>query len=192
MGLTLEQKEKQLRRLFFEQEGKCNICGKAAYLEMPKHKPLAAVRFRTGSSYGEPGRTRPRVMVHRKCAQERSDQITLSQPIEVLWHLSKRQPTEFYEACSSTEELSAHNTPVAGSTPAAPTKFATVAQQVEQPTCSGTVGGSIPSGGTSSAPLAQRTEHEDSTLGVAGSNPAGRAIPPAHHQVTKDTEASQS
>jgi hypothetical protein len=192
MGLTLEQKEKQLRRLFFEQEGKCKICGKAAYLEMPKHKPLAAVRFRTGSSYGEPGRTRPRVMVHRKCAQERSDQITLSQPIEVLWHLSKRQPTEFYEACSSTEELSAHNTLVAGSTPAAPTKFATLAQMAERPICNGEDAGSTPAGSSNSAPLAQRTEHEDSTLGVAGSNPAGRAITPADHQPTEKTEASQS
>jgi hypothetical protein len=189
MGLTLEQKEKQLRRLFFEQEGKCKICGKAAYLEMPKHKPLAAVRFRTGSSYGEPGRTRPRVMVHRKCAQERSDQITLSQPIEVLWHLSKRQPTEFYEACSSTEELSAHNTPVAGSTPAAPTKFATVAQQVEQPTCSGTVGGSIPSGGTKSARSSAGSEQGSSNSEVGGSSPPALAnsLPPADRSDVENT-----
>lgn len=176
MSKTIAQREKHLRHLFFEQEGKCKICGTAAYLELPKNNSLAAVRFRTGSSYGAPGRTRLRVMAHRKCAQERSDRITASQDVDDLRHRAQRWPTEFYSAqdCSSTAEqapykrsvegsnpsgpttISARSSvgseqgnstsKVEGSSPSAPTNFATVAQSAEHRLCKATVGGSIPPG----------------------------------------------
>lgn len=89
----------QLRYLFRKQGGKCHICGEPAVLDGNGGKVadgLSAVRFRLGSSYGKPGRIRKRVMAHRKCAQERSDQITASVPVEELWARSKSFPTEFY------------------------------------------------------------------------------------------------
>lgn len=92
-----QQREAQLAFLFRAQEGKCHVCGEVAILD-GAHKPLSAVRFRTGSSYGAPGRRRPRVMAHRKCAQERSDQITQSQDVDDLRHRAGRHPTEFYFA----------------------------------------------------------------------------------------------
>lgn len=123
MSDTAEQRFRHLTRLFNFQGGKCAICQQPARLD-GKNDPMSAVRFRIGSSYGAPGRVRPRVMVHRKCAQERSDQITMSQPIEELRRRAGRWGDTY--------------------------EIATVAQQVEQPTCSGMVGGSIPSGGTNS------------------------------------------
>jgi hypothetical protein len=93
---TRQQRMAQLAHLFHEQKSKCHVCGKPAVLDHAGH-PMSAVRFRTGSSYGEPGRRRPRVMAHKKCAQERSDQITQSQLIDDLRHRAGRHQTEFYE-----------------------------------------------------------------------------------------------
>lgn len=95
-----QQRQEQLGHLFRRQDGKCHICGEPAILD-GRNKGLSAVRFRTGSSYGAPGRVRPRVMAHRKCAQERSDQITQSQPIDETRLRSGRHPTEFYEAANT-------------------------------------------------------------------------------------------
>lgn len=66
--------------------------------------PHAAVRFRLGSSFGTPGRVRPRVMAHRKCVQERSDQIQASQPVEDMWIRSRRLPSEFYSISAEAAE----------------------------------------------------------------------------------------
>lgn len=150
-----EKKQRQLARLYREYGGRCSICNEPVILcaaqRGGRENPRMAVRFRKGSSYGKPGRVRLRVLACRQCAQERSDQITGSMPVEELHLRSGRYPTEFYEApqdCSSTVEPAAHN---------------------------GLVGGSTPPGPTNSVPLAQRIEHEPSKLGVGGSNPPGRA-----------------
>lgn len=95
-----------LQNLFDHQKGCCFICGKPAVLDFESGKagqPESAVRFRLGSSYGKKGRVRKRVMAHRKCAQERSDQITTSLPIEEQWHRSHRHPSEFYQITKPTE-----------------------------------------------------------------------------------------
>lgn len=174
------KRQRQLARLYRESGGLCAICKEPTILcsepRGGRASPRMAVRFRTGSSYGKPGRTRLRILACRQCAQERSDQITLSQPVEELHRRSGRYPTEFYEAvqdCSSTAEPSAHNGEVGGSNPPGPTN-ATVAQLVERPICNGEDSGSKPDGGTNFALLAQRIEHEDSTLGAGGSNPSER------------------
>lgn len=102
---TRQQRKAQLAHIFHAQKSKCHICGEPALLDHAAH-PMSAVRFRTGSSYGEPGRRRPRVMAHKKCAQERSDQITQSQLIEDLRYRSGRQQTEFYGIPDAATSLS--------------------------------------------------------------------------------------
>jgi hypothetical protein len=97
---TRQQRQAQLAHLFRQQDGKCHVCGETARLD-GANDGLSAVRFRTGSSFGTPGRVRPRVMAHRKCAQERSDQIQMSQDVDDLRHRSGRHPTEFYTATST-------------------------------------------------------------------------------------------
>lgn len=92
-------RRKQLAYLFRKQNGKCHICGCDAILDYNGgrvNSERSAVRFRLGSSFGRPGRVRPRVMACRKCAQERSDQIQMSQPIEETRERSRRHPEEFY------------------------------------------------------------------------------------------------
>lgn len=95
-----EDRQASLLKLFRRQDGKCAICGEPAVLDGNGGKAsaeLSACRFRTGSSYGAKGRRRPRVMAHRKCAQERSDQITISQPIDETRSRAGRFPSETYE-----------------------------------------------------------------------------------------------
>jgi hypothetical protein len=95
MSGTRGPRKEQLEFLFRKQQGKCHICGEPAVLDFQgghAGRHLSAVRFRIGSSFGEKGRCRPRVMAHRSCAQSRSDQIQASQPIEELWIKSRRQP----------------------------------------------------------------------------------------------------
>lgn len=97
----------QLQHLHAKQLGKCFICKCDTVLEPTnggKLKPNAAVRFRLGSSFGSPGRVRPRVMTCRKCAQERSDEIQQSQPLEDLWLRSGREPTELWGPVSGKQE----------------------------------------------------------------------------------------
>jgi hypothetical protein len=92
-------RQEQLAYLFAKQDGLCHICGEPAVLDYEGGKaghPLSAVRFRLGSSYGTPGRRRRRVMAHRKCAQERSDAIQDSIPVEERRARSLAWPTEFY------------------------------------------------------------------------------------------------
>jgi hypothetical protein len=101
MTETRTDRREQLAYLFNKQNGKCHICGEDAILDYQGGEaghPKSAVRFRIGSKFGAPGRVRCRVMAHRKCAQERSDQIQESIPVEERWLRSGRQPTEFYEA----------------------------------------------------------------------------------------------
>lgn len=96
----IENRREHLAFLFKQQHGKCRICGKDAILDGnggDAESDLSAVRFRLGSSFGAKGRVRPRVMAHRKCAQERSDQIQASQPIEELWIRSGREVETLYE-----------------------------------------------------------------------------------------------
>ena len=93
-------RKSQLEYLFEQQEGRCHICGEPALLDGLggyKGHGNSAVRFRLGSGYGYKGRVRLRVMVHRSCAQERSDQITNSLPIDEQRARSRRWPTETYE-----------------------------------------------------------------------------------------------
>lgn len=95
-----ESRRDHLCFLFKRQNGKCHICGCDAVLDGDGGKAnsqRSAVRFRLGSSFGAKGRVRPRVMACRKCAQERSDQIQESQPIEYRWLKSGRAPSVFYE-----------------------------------------------------------------------------------------------
>ena len=92
-------KRSQLTYLFHKQHGKCAICNEPAVLDYDGGKagnPLSAVRFRVGSSFGNPGRTRPRVMAHRKCSQERSAQIEASVPIEELQWRARRHTVEVF------------------------------------------------------------------------------------------------
>lgn len=103
MTKPLEQKRNHLARLFQQQDGKCHICGQMAVLDYEGGKagrPMSAVRFRLGSAFGAPGRVRKRVMVHRKCSQDRSAQIVESQPIEEIRMRSGRIQTEFYSLTS--------------------------------------------------------------------------------------------
>lgn len=105
MSTRDSNRQGQLRHLFKKQGGRCYICGEPAVLDFEGGKagrPMSAVRFRIGSSFGAKGRVRPRVMAHRKCAQERSDQILASQPVEDLWRRSGREPTEFYSIPENT------------------------------------------------------------------------------------------
>lgn len=95
-GRDREGRQKQLRYLFERQKGKCHVCGELAVLGSEGDD--AAVRFRTGSRFGKPERIRPRVMAHKRCAQERSDQIQASQPVEESRARSRRYPTEFWSA----------------------------------------------------------------------------------------------
>lgn len=85
MSVPPEKRRPQLAYLFQKQGGRCFICGEQAVLDFNGDKaghPLSAVRFRRGSKYGKPGRFRPRVMAHRKCADQRSREIELSISIE--------------------------------------------------------------------------------------------------------------
>lgn len=101
MGQRREDRNRQLNYLFRHQGGKCFICGEPANLDggggsgRPEEN-LSAVRFRLGSSFGAKGRVRPRVMAHRKCAQERSGEIQQSVPIEELWHRSGQKEIEVF------------------------------------------------------------------------------------------------
>lgn len=95
-----EERRSQLAHLFEKQQGKCFICGQPAVLDYQggkRGRGESAVRFRIGSKFGKPGRVRPKVMAHRRCAQDRSDQIQMSQPIEETRARSGRWPTESYE-----------------------------------------------------------------------------------------------
>lgn len=97
--MNRERRIGQLAYLFRKQGGKCHICGEPAVLDYEGGKagrPMSAVRFRLGSSFGSPGRVRKRVMAHRGCAQERSDQIQASQLIDETRARAQRFPTEFY------------------------------------------------------------------------------------------------
>jgi hypothetical protein len=87
MGKSGETKYRQLLRLIDFQQGKCAVCGRPASIDDQTNPP---VRFRIGSSYGAPGRVRPRVMAHHKCALERSSEITASQPLDELRRRSGR------------------------------------------------------------------------------------------------------
>lgn len=118
--MKLEERRLQLERLYNKQGGRCHICNCETVLEgRPcggKLNPRMAVRFRLGSSFGAKGRVRRRVMTCQKCAQERSDQIQDSQPIEELWRRSGREATEFWTA----------------STPQSQSKDRTLTEQVSQ------------------------------------------------------------
>lgn len=84
-----------LLRLFQRQNGLCAICGKPAVLDGKggaAGSEQSAVRFRTGSSFGAPGRRRPRVMAHRGCAQKRSGEIQDSIDIDELRHRARAFP----------------------------------------------------------------------------------------------------
>lgn len=92
-------RQDQLMYLFRKQSGLCFICHLPAILDGcggDSRSERSAVRFRLGSSFGAKGRVRYRVMTCRKCAQERSDQIQMSQPIDDTRRRSGRFPTEFY------------------------------------------------------------------------------------------------
>jgi hypothetical protein len=108
MSETPNKRREQLAYLFRKQNGKCHICGQDAVLDGNGGKVIgdSAVRFRLGSSFGAKGRRRPRVMVHRKCAQTRSDEIQASQPIEDLWVRSGHPegPTYFYSRRAESSE----------------------------------------------------------------------------------------
>lgn len=94
------KRQGQLSYLFHQQNGLCHICSQPAVLDGNGGKAgstQSAVRFRTGSSFGEKGRVRPRVMAHRGCAQKRSDEIQASQPIEDMWRRARNEPTEYYK-----------------------------------------------------------------------------------------------
>lgn len=96
-----QDRRRQLTHLFNKQDGRCHVCGEPATLDGlggQTNRPDSAVRFRTGSSFGAKGRSRPRVMAHRKCADQRAKEIELSVPIEELWMRSGSEPTTFYEA----------------------------------------------------------------------------------------------
>lgn len=100
--MNAERRQNHLAALFRKHRGRCAICGCCVEIMPPmKHgerpKPHRAVRFRKGSGYGEPGRVRPRVLACWACAQNRSREITLSQPIEELRWRAGREQTEFYE-----------------------------------------------------------------------------------------------
>lgn len=99
MSESQKDRRGHLAAMFARQGGKCHICGEPAILDYEGGKAsrhLSAVRFRIKSGFGEKGRPRPRVMAHLKCAQERSDQIQDSIPVEERWTRSQRFPTEFY------------------------------------------------------------------------------------------------
>lgn len=66
----------QLEYLHLRHGGVCHVCRQPADLGV-KDGPDAPCRFRVRSGFGEhaKGRVRPKVMAHRRCAQERSDQI---------------------------------------------------------------------------------------------------------------------
>lgn len=104
MTETRQQRRDQLACLFNRQGGKCAICGEPAVLDGNGGSagyPDSAVRFRTRSKFGKPGRVRPRVMAHRKCAQARSAEIEVSLGLDELHARSQRHPTEFYSARGS-------------------------------------------------------------------------------------------
>ena len=106
MTETPQQRHDQLRFLFSRQNGKCFICGEKANLDFSggtADRALSAVRFRLGSRYGTPGRVRRRVMAHRKCADQRSRQIEMSQTVEELQWRSGRFQTETYAMVESTD-----------------------------------------------------------------------------------------
>lgn len=90
-----EDRAKQLAHLFQKQNGKCHICGELATMEAGRSD--SAIRFRLGSGYGRKGRVRRRVMVHRHCAQERSDQIQDSVLVEERRARSGRHQSETWE-----------------------------------------------------------------------------------------------
>lgn len=92
-------RQKQLLYLFQRQKGRCAICNKPAILDGnggATGSKESAVRFRTGSSYGKPGRTRPRVMAHRGCADARSAEITDSIDVDELRYRARAFPVETY------------------------------------------------------------------------------------------------
>lgn len=99
------ERQKKLVRLYAKQRGKCHICGAKAILDGKGGQAgckESAVTFRLGSSFGKKGRQRFRVMVHRKCAQARSDEIQDSIPVEERWLRSGRAPSEFYSHGNSS------------------------------------------------------------------------------------------
>ena len=71
----------QLRYLHGRQGGLCHVCRQPADLAVTDG-PEAPCRFRVRSSFGAKGRVRPKVMAHRRCAQERSNAIQNSISIE--------------------------------------------------------------------------------------------------------------
>lgn len=104
-----EKRHKQLAYLYRKHAGKCAICGCETVIVLGTKggplNPKMAVRFRTGSSYGEPGRRRKRVLACQECAQARSDQITASLPVEELWDRSGRHPEVFYSAVRADTDV---------------------------------------------------------------------------------------
>jgi len=94
--MNAERSRKQLWRLYDRSLGSCAICGQKTKLTDDERDPYKAVRFRTGSSYGKPGRVRRRVLACRQCAQKRSDEITASQPLDELRHRARRWGDVFY------------------------------------------------------------------------------------------------
>lgn len=101
-------RQKQLLYLFNRQHGNCGICGKQAVLDGnggATGSELSAVRFRTGSSYGKPGRTRPRVMAHRGCADKRSAEITESIDIDERRYRARAFPVETYVIGENADAL---------------------------------------------------------------------------------------
>lgn len=98
--MNREHRQNQIEAMFRRQGGKCHVCGEPAVLDGAGGKTNSqesAVRFRLGSSFGAKGRVRPRVMAHRKCADQRSREIELSLPVEEAWLRSGREPQEYYQ-----------------------------------------------------------------------------------------------
>lgn len=107
-GRASTGRQKQLLYLFTRQHGNCGICGKPAVLDGAggaTGSELSAVRFRTGSSYGKPGRTRPRVMAHRGCADKRSAEITESIDIDERRYRARAFPVETYVIGENADAL---------------------------------------------------------------------------------------
>jgi hypothetical protein len=98
--MNRQERQKQLAYLYRKHDGKCAMCGDPTVIVIGTKggplNPRMAVRFRTGSSYGEPGRRRPRVLACFECAQKRSDQITASVPLDELHDRSGRHTEVFY------------------------------------------------------------------------------------------------
>lgn len=100
----------QLAHLHRKHGGLCHICGQP--VDLAATGPEAANRFRVGSSFGRKGRVRPRVLVHRKCSDQRSNEIqnsiavdarrdasgafplTAGQLADVLYHFGHGEKTD--------------------------------------------------------------------------------------------------